>query len=143
MEKLLESRTGFFRIAKVVFIYFSDREKRVETILAARVFLAQESILPDSATQNLAVVELAAHFDHQLGGSDHAGIGFRGSRCAEVHAPVSINYALVRAAGPIVGRAPIESLAHALGGGKLLAGPGIAMANPSRGRQGQRRQQRQ
>src|SRR5437762_14293496 len=99
MEEVFEGSASLFRIAKVIFIDLAHREECVKPVFAARILLAQETILRDCASQNLVVIELASHFHQQLRGSHYARISLGRSRRSEVNATVGIDHALIFAAG--------------------------------------------
>jgi hypothetical protein len=85
----------------------------------------------DGVAKNLVVAELPAHFDHQFGGRNYAGIGLRGSGRTEINAAVGIDDPLISVTGTLRRRTPIQRFSHAFSDGELLAGPRVIVADTS------------
>ena len=80
-----------------------------------------------ASLQDLVIVEAPPHLDQRFGNGDHAGIGLGRSGRAEIDVAIGIDNALVVVAGAFSRRASIERFAHAIGGGKVVSGPGFAV----------------
>jgi len=86
--------------------------------------------------KDFVVVEAAAHLNLQFGYGHDAGIGFRRGRRPKVNPAVSLDHALVVAAGAVFRRPPVQGFAHSLGFGEILAGPRVAVPDTGVSRQG-------
>src|SRR5580658_3911153 len=131
MQKVLECRPRLYWIVEIVFVNLSDRKQGIEAILAARIFLAQEAILINGATQNLVVVKPPSHLDHQFGRRYHARIRLRRRWRPEVHPPVRIDDPLVFLTSTLAEGTPVQRFAHALRFGELLTGPMVVVMDTS------------
>src|SRR5215475_10149800 len=139
-QEFLERAASLLRIVQVVFVDLGDREQGVVTITAAGVFVAQELVCLDGGLQNLVVVETPPHFDLQLRNRHYTGVGLGGTGSPEVDASIGFDSALVVVTSALLGRTSSKGLARALGPGKLVARPSIAV--PDTRMSGKRWQQR-
>src|SRR5215470_7698179 len=94
-QEFFKGRPRLVGSVQVVLINFSDREERVATVLAARIFLAKKPVLVDGFVKDLVVFEAATHLDERFGDRDRAGICLCGSRRSVVNVPVGVEDALV------------------------------------------------
>src|SRR5215470_2164859 len=134
-QELLECAARLIRILQVILVDLSNREQGVETITAAGIFAPQELIRLDAGLQNLVVIETPSHFDLQLRNGDNARIGLGGPGSAEIDSSIGFDNALVVTTAAFLGRTSGKRLAHALGSGKLIARPSIAVTGTRVGRQ--------
>ena len=129
-QKILERSARGIGIVEVVFINLADREQAVKAIFAAGIFPPQELVLLDGLIQDFVVVEAPAHLDQRFRDCNHAGVGFGGGGCSQIHGAISIDHALVIMTCSLRGRPSVQRLAHPLSGSKVLARPGVRVVRP-------------
>src|SRR6202451_657672 len=124
-QKLLERGARLLRVVEVVLINLANGKQCVEAVLAARVFTAQKSILPNRFFQNFVIFKTPSHFHQGLGNGNHAGIGLRRSGRSVINATVSVKNLLIITAGSVGDGTPGERPAPPARRGKTRARPGL------------------